>query len=62
MIVCSALMVNLRRIWRHERELAEKKEKDLLSFLSRSWLHPRSWFHVQFVRRVQHFGLTWAKA
>jgi hypothetical protein len=60
-IICSALMVNLRRIWRHERELAEKKGKDLGSLLSRGWLRPRPWFHVHSVRRFPHFGLTWAK-
>jgi hypothetical protein len=62
MIICSALMVNLRRIWRHERELAEQKGQDLLSLLSQSWLRQRSWLHVQFVRPVQRFGLIWAKA
>jgi hypothetical protein len=61
MIICSALMVNLRRIWRHERELAEKKGQDLLSSLFRGGLRPRSRFHVQFVRRVQSFRLSWAK-
>jgi hypothetical protein len=62
MIICSALMVNLRRIWRHERELAEQKGQDLLSLLSRSWLRQRFWLPVQFVRPVRRFRLIWAKA
>ena len=61
MIICSALMVNLRRIWRHERELAVKRGQHLLISLSRGWLSPRRWFHVRSVRRVPRFGLTWAK-
>jgi hypothetical protein len=62
MIICSALMVNLRRIWRHERELAEKKAQRLLSFLSRCWLHQRSWFRVQSAHSARHFVLTCAEA
>lgn len=61
MIICSALMVNLRRIWRHERELAEQKGHDLLSLLSRCWLRQRSWFRAQSVRSAQHFGLSCAE-
>jgi hypothetical protein len=60
-IICSALMVNLRRIWRHERDLAEKTAQDLGSLLSRGWLRPRPWFHVQSVLRLLRFGLTWAR-
>jgi hypothetical protein len=60
-IICSALMVNLRRIWRHERELAEKKGKDLASLLSRGWLRPRPWFHVRSIRRFPRPAITWAK-
>jgi hypothetical protein len=58
MIICSALMVNLRRIWRHERELAEQKGQALRSFLLRGWLCPRSRFDAQFVRRLPRFALT----
>jgi hypothetical protein len=58
MIICSALMVNLRRIWHHERELAEKKAQDLLALLSRGWLRPGSRFHVQLVPILPRFGLT----
>jgi hypothetical protein len=58
MIICSALMVNLRRIWRHERELAEQKAQDLLSLLSFCWQRPRSWFCVQYVRNAYHFDPT----
>lgn len=60
-IICSALMVNLRRIWRHERALAEKKSQELVSLLSRTWLRPRSWFHLQPVPVIPHLGLTRAK-
>jgi len=62
MIICSVLMVNLRRIWRHERELAEQKGQDLLSLLSRCWLRQRSWFRVQSVRSARHFGHSCAEA
>jgi hypothetical protein len=61
MIICSALMVNLRRIWRHERELAEQKGQHLLSSLSHRWWRPSSWVRVQSVRRAQHPGLTYSK-
>lgn len=60
-IICSALMVNLRRIWRHERELAEKTTKDMASLLSRGWLRPKTWFHVQPACPLLRFALTWAK-
>jgi hypothetical protein len=62
MILCSALMVNLRRIWHHEQELAEKKAQDLLAWLSRGWLCPRSWFHVQFVLGRPRLGPTCTQA
>lgn len=61
-IIHSALMVNLRRIWHHEQELAEKKAQDFLVLLSRGWLCPRSWFHVQFVPRTPRLGLICTKA
>jgi hypothetical protein len=60
MILCSALMVNLRRIWRYEREVAEEKAQDLLSLLSRCRLRERSWFCVRSVRIAQHLGLRCA--
>ena len=60
-IICSALMVNLRRIWCHERALAEKKSQDLVSLLPLAWLRPRSWLHLQPVPVVPHLGLTRAK-
>jgi len=45
-LICSALMVNLRRIWRHERQLAQKKSRKAASLLSRCRLRLRSWFHM----------------
>jgi hypothetical protein len=62
MIICSALMVNLRRIWRHERELAKQKGHDLFSLLSLCWLRQRSWFRAQAGRSAQHSGLSCAEA
>jgi hypothetical protein len=61
-VLCSALMVNLRRIWRYERKLAEKKAQDLLSLLSRCWLRQRPWFRVRSAPNAQHLGLSCAKA
>jgi hypothetical protein len=61
MIICSALMVNLRRIWRHERELAEKKAQDLLALLSRGWLRPGPWFHIQLVHHTPSSSFTCAQ-
>ena len=49
-LICSALMVNLRRIWRYERQLAKQKSQEALSLLSRNWLHLRSLFHGQPIR------------
>lgn len=60
-IICSAIMVNLRRIWRHEQYLAEKKSQETLSLLSRAHLHMRSWFHVRFARRCLTPDLIQAK-
>ena len=50
-LICSALMVNLRRIWRHEQELAQQESQEVLSLLSRGWLRLISLFHTQPVRR-----------
>lgn len=44
-IFCSAFMVNLRRIWRYERELAEKESKDIGLLLWFGFRSLRSWFH-----------------
>ena len=44
-LIYSALMVNLRRIWRHERQLAEKKRQEATSLLSRCCLRLRTWVH-----------------
>ncbi len=58
MLICSALMVNLRRIWRHEQALAQRAHKDLVSFLSRLRFHPRSWFHPRLVHHLYTICLT----
>jgi hypothetical protein len=57
MIFCSALMVNLRRIWRHERELAEKASQTLRLLLSFGLRDLRSWFHCRSVRRFPNSDL-----
>jgi len=44
-LVYSALMVNLRRIWRQERQLAQRKSHEAASLLSRCCLRLRSWVH-----------------
>ena len=44
-LICSALMVNLRRIWRHERQLAQKGQ-EVASFLSLCRFRLRTWFHM----------------
>jgi hypothetical protein len=60
-LTCSALMVNLRRIWRYERQLARQKSQEVLSLLSHGWLRLRSSFHGQPVRRSLNFVLVLAK-
>jgi hypothetical protein len=44
-LICSALMVNLRRIWRYEQRLAKEGSERSLSLLSRCWLHLRRRVH-----------------
>jgi hypothetical protein len=61
-LICSALMVNLRRIWRHEQKLAQQKSQKALSFLSRGWLGLGSLFHTQPVGRFLSPALALAKA
>jgi hypothetical protein len=39
MLICSAPVVNLRRIWRYEQRLAKEGSEQPLSLLSRCWLH-----------------------
>ena len=60
-LICSALMVNLRRIWRYERQLAKQKSQEALSLLSRNWLHLRSLFHGQPIRCSRYFTLVSAR-
>ena len=55
-LICSALMVNLRRIWRHEQQLAQKKSQEAASLLSRCCLRLRSWFHVLKSNRSSDFA------
>ena len=51
-IVCSAFMVNVRRIWRYERESAEKASESLGFLLSFGLRVLRSWFHSRSVCRI----------
>jgi hypothetical protein len=60
-VICSALMVNLRRIWRHEQALAAKKGQESLSFLSSCWQSLRSWFHRWHARRFPGLAPTSAQ-
>jgi hypothetical protein len=60
-VTCSALMVNVRRIWRHEQAVAAQKGQDMLSLLfsrRQSW---RSWFHRPYVRRLPGLTSTFAQ-
>jgi hypothetical protein len=61
-IFCSAFMVNLRRIWRYERELAEKANEKLGLLLLFGFRSLRSWCHGRSVRRFPAFGLIPAKS
>jgi len=61
-LICSALMVNLRRIWRHEQELVQQKSQEVLSLLSHGRLRLRSLFHTQLVRGCLNFAFVLAKA
>jgi hypothetical protein len=61
-IFCSAFMVNLRRIWRYECELAEKASENLRLFLLHGFRGLRSWFHGRSVRRFRSFGLIPVKS
>jgi hypothetical protein len=61
-LIGSALMVNLRRIWRYEQQLTKDTSNQALSLLSRGYWCLRSWFHGQYVRRSPNFALKWAKA
>jgi hypothetical protein len=55
-LICSALMVNLRRIWRHEQQLAKKKNQEAASLLSRCCLRLRSWVHTLKLHRFSDFA------
>ena len=55
-LICSALMVNLRRIWRHEAQLVQKKSQEAASLLSRRCLRLRSWFHMLKLHRFSDFA------
>lgn len=56
MIFASAFMVNVRRIWRYERELAEKASKDLALLFPLRFRCLRSWFHSRSVCRFPILG------
>jgi hypothetical protein len=58
MLVCSALMVNLRRIWRYEQQLAREGTEQLLSLLSRCWLHLRHHVHRWYPPYSANLGLA----
>ncbi len=60
-ILCSALMVNVRRIWRYEQTLAAKKVQESLSFLCRSWQLLRSWFHHPGACRFPSWTVTFVQ-
>ena len=61
-LTCSALMVNLRRIWRYKRKQAEKARKDALSLLSCGSWCLRSWIYVRSAHLLFNFSPAWAKA
>jgi len=61
MLVCSALMVNLRRIWRYEQQLVKQTSEQSLSLLSRCWLRLRSCVHRWHGRCFPNLGLAPAK-
>jgi hypothetical protein len=60
-VTCSALMVNVRRIWRHEQVIAAQKGQDMLSLLFSRWQSWRSWFHRPYVRRFPGLTSTFAQ-
>jgi hypothetical protein len=60
-VICSALMVNVRRIWRHEQAVAAKKGQEALSFLSRRWQSLRSWLHRPYIRRFPDLASIFAQ-
>jgi hypothetical protein len=55
-LICSALMVNARRIWRYEQQLAQNKSQEAASFLSCCCLRLRSWIHMLSFRHFSGFA------
>jgi hypothetical protein len=55
-LICSALMVNVRRIWRHEQQLAQNKSQEAASLLSRCCLRLRSWVHMLSLHHFSGFA------
>ena len=55
-LICSALMVNVRRIWRHEQQLAQNKSQEVAPLLSRCCLRLRSWIHVLSLHHFSGFA------
>jgi len=60
-VICSALMVNVRRIWRQEQAVAAKTGQAVLSFLFGPWQSLRSGFHRPYVRRFPRLASTFAQ-
>jgi hypothetical protein len=52
-LICSALMVNVRRIWRHEQQMAQKKSQEADSLLSLCCQRLRPWLHML---KFNHFS------
>jgi hypothetical protein len=61
-LICSSLMVNVRRIWRYERQLAKDIGKQALFLLSRGYQCLRTWFHNLSGPHFSSFAPKWAKA
>jgi hypothetical protein len=57
-LLCSALMVNLRRLWRYEQKLAKHGSEHSLSFLSRCWLRLIHYVHGWYARCFPNPGLA----
>lgn len=60
-VICSALMVNVRRIWHHEQAVAAKKEQEMLSFLSRCRRSLRDWLCHPYIHRPAGLASTFAQ-
>jgi len=61
MLVSSALMVNVRRIWRYEQQLAKEGSEQSPPFLSRCWSRLRCYVHGWNTRSFANLALALAK-